>query len=580
MQRRDILTGVGIVLFFFMNFALGVELSNIELILLFAIFITIPMTLFGKLYSKDRTGSSLKLSQALFPTYLFGMISLAGSFVVGKGPYGGYLSVGYFITTLVIAMLGGLNILRFGIRRIEETVLNMGMIYLPVGGIWLVQSRFGTGLFGFTEPLVVLTAIHFHYSAYLTSVIVGNCGRLIDPRRKSYSIYKVTATVYIIAILLVAYGISRSPIIELVGSFLLAGSVFTLAFLFLLKIIPDVNMKIKFVLSIALISVLTSMVLAIYYAISIYFGLNWITIEQMVDYHGLLNGVGFAFFGVLGIIMLNPSSRLNLVGIPFSQIVSRGRVGPSFLAERGYVEQTTQNPTGIVDDIRAYSRNDLNLSNLDPLISDFYENTKDYDLFITAKWARGFKLLSVIYKRISRYFGQMNFPINNQPDELTSEIYKLKDDLDGRTNVRAWVRTYPEKGQSIYVAAYSSHRQNEIEYMNIAFPFLLGNITSILHLEDLSLKQAGGVRGLKLTSWASTQKSGDQGVYYFNRILPVRTPINETIHVWTPNMIPSELDLHNFPRDPENQQIDILARHEVWLFGIKFLTLEYQIFKI
>ena len=42
----------------------------------------------------------------------------------------------------------------------------------------------------------------------------------------------------------------------------------------------------------------------------------------------------------------------------------------------------------------------------------------------------------------------------------------LDDRKDGRSNVRAWVRTYIGSGNAVYVAAYANHSDGKKTYMN------------------------------------------------------------------------------------------------------------------
>lgn len=97
--------------------------------------------------------------------------------------------------------------------------------------------------------------------------------------------------------------------------------------------------------------------------------------------------------------------------------------------------------------------------------------------------------------------------------------------------------------------------------MNIAFPLPFANLTSILRLEYRE-------NHLMLTSLPG-QRKGDEGVYLVTRLIPVRLPINETIRVWTADHAP-------FP--PAHSATTLVARHDMWIFGLKFLTLKYHIY--
>jgi hypothetical protein len=168
----------------------------------------------------------------------------------------------------------------------------------------------------------------------------------------------------------------------------------------------------------------------------------------------------------------------------------------------------------------------------------------------------------------------MNLPLTAETgeDHIESVIVPLKDSEDGRINVRGWIRTYSNTGEAVYVAAYAHHSFEGQTYMNIAFPLPGGNLTSILRLEAMGGHR--GAKGIVLTTFPTREFTGDEGVYLALFSARLRLPFNETIRVWTPSMpeVPPELR----PQGAGN--VTVVARHEVWLFGVKFLTLDYFIF--
>jgi hypothetical protein len=125
----------------------------------------------------------------------------------------------------------------------------------------------------------------------------------------------------------------------------------------------------------------------------------------------------------------------------------------------------------------------------------------------------------------------------------------------------------------MYVAAYATHSMQSNTYMNIAFPVPGGNVSSFLHMSGLDGASESG--GVILSTLPHVHAGGDQGVYFANRLLPVRLPINETITVWAAGMKDAPFDI---PVSMENS--NVIARHEMWLFGIKFLELDYEIFPV
>jgi hypothetical protein len=151
-------------------------------------------------------------------------------------------------------------------------------------------------------------------------------------------------------------------------------------------------------------------------------------------------------------------------------------------------------------------------------------------------------------------------------DRIESRLLPLAEEVDGRKAPRGWIRVYQSTGQAMYVAAYSSHSTEDNTYMNIAFPLPGGNLSSVLHM-GASKSQQG--QGVILSTLPSVRLGGDQGVYFANRILPFRLPMNETITVWPPSE----------NGEPANAPV-LKAKHEMWIFGINFLNLDYDIFGV
>ncbi|MBV9256482.1 MAG: hypothetical protein JO215_00530 [Ktedonobacteraceae bacterium] len=257
--------------------------------------------------------------------------------------------------------------------------------------------------------------------------------------------------------------------------------------------------------------------------------------------------------------------------ILFSKLAARGRIGPDFFQRIHAVLPVGDPPRGLIDDLSTFRSAHFHPQELHPAICTFYEQTEQFSLFVRARWKFGFRLGARMYKFFSSRIGQLNFPLEASSDEdlLESRILPLQDAVDGRTRVRAWVRTYKKTREAMYVAAYATHTRGAQTYMNIAFPVPGGNITCIFRVESMSTK------GIRLSTFPLTNTIRDEGVYFVNRFLPIRLPAQETIRVWavgTPG-IPADLECWS-------AAATLLARHDVWLFGIRLLTLDYRIFAL
>ncbi|HEX6922318.1 MAG TPA: hypothetical protein VF149_00725 [Bacillales bacterium] len=247
--------------------------------------------------------------------------------------------------------------------------------------------------------------------------------------------------------------------------------------------------------------------------------------------------------------------------IPHSSFFGRWRIGEDFF-ERYHLHRNNHSPRGLVDDFSVYQREDFQPNQLHPEVIAFYEDTLRYELYADVHWLGMFRFLSPIYKWFSKRIGQINLPLNDKKNQgqMFSRILPLNSAKDGRTGVRAWIRTN-DKQETIFVAAYSLHIHRNETYMNIALPLPLGNMTGVLRLDHL--ESDGDVKkGLQLTSLPRQNFRGDEGIYYHTKWFSVCLPIQERFLVWY-----------------TNEQEVLRAAHKMWMFGVPFLTIDYVISK-
>ncbi|HYY56221.1 MAG TPA: hypothetical protein VE842_02760, partial [Pyrinomonadaceae bacterium] len=290
------------------------------------------------------------------------------------------------------------------------------------------------------------------------------------------------------------------------------------------------------------------------------------------------NALGFSLCGLIAWRFVRPLARSLPPGVPLSRLSSRGwYAGPKYFEQINAVSTSKATPRGIVDDLEMYRRSDFDAGLIDGEVRAFYEQTVGYRLLVRPHWRRGFRTGGRIAHRLGTWIGQMRLPVETErmEDRIESRILPVEDSVDGRIGVRAWVRTYEGTDKAMYAAAYATHSIGGDTYMNIAFPVPGGNVSSILHMDyaGSDAAAASSARGLTLSTLARVRPGGDQGVYFANRLLPVRLPINETITVWPADSKDAPVEIVR-----STEKVKLLARHEMWIFGMKFLELHYEIF--
>src|SRR5262249_61736011 len=68
---------------------------------------------------------------------------------------------------------GAIHLLQRGRRSIADISVNVGFIYLAVGGTWAVLSRSGWRPLDFRDIIVLATAVHFHYAGLILPLLAG-----------------------------------------------------------------------------------------------------------------------------------------------------------------------------------------------------------------------------------------------------------------------------------------------------------------------------------------------------------------------------------------------------------------------
>lgn len=256
----------------------------------------------------------LALRQVLDPSRPLARITLA---VVAPGAVscliGCLLPVGWpaailcgiWLGVCALVALNGLT--RLPPRSLPQCSITAGMLYLPVGAAWLTASRLGIPVWQFAEPVVALTAAHFHYAGFTAPVMAGLVGARL-PRTLSES----GARVYLLTVLLVcvgppltALGITFSPALETVSALLVSGGLLLLSGLMLAVLAPRVPVVPRCFLIVSALTPLVTMAMAALYALRGHIPIPPPLLSTMAAVHGLANAVGFGACGMAGMTLLD-----------------------------------------------------------------------------------------------------------------------------------------------------------------------------------------------------------------------------------------------------------------------------------
>jgi len=514
---------------------------------------------------RDRNGVESALTRASGMLVAASAITSPFTFVAGRGSIVSASAGALHLLAALVLAIGATRRLAWrGLQPMDELAIDAGSLFLPVGAAFALASRAGVPLGGFDEPVVSFTAAHFHYAGFAAPIVIGAVGRLMHPPGvRTTTGYRIGTSAVVAGVPLTAAGIAGGVTLERASAVLLAcgmlvASATSIRAILRLRERPALP---RFVLALSFLGLVVPMALAVAFALTGSAGRGGsfsavVPLATMIRYHGTVNALGFALPALVALVLLEPSPRHRPSGFPMSRLRGGLTIGPEFFARIGALG-ASRSPTGIVDHLAAYAGPGFDPAAVHDDVRRFYEHTEDYDLAVVPAWSRGFRLGGRIWRSIARLIGQVELPTEATGDEtVRSRIVDLRDELDGRSNVRGWVRTYVASGRALYVAAYAATDSFGTALMNIAFPLPAGALVSVLRFA--ALDRAGGLR--VTTVGRSGVLVPDEGIYLVLLGFTLRLPMNEWVDVW-PSETPGE----------------VLARHELFLFGVPYLTLDYRI---
>jgi hypothetical protein len=455
----------------------------------------------------------------------------AASLLLAPGALALAICAPFFVVAALVALHGGLRLLARGLRPASELGVAAGAVFLAGAAVWLGAHRAGVALLGYPPYWVALTAAHFLIAGVALPVVAGMHARR-GGAIAAAAVWLVVLGVPATAILFESSWAPVAAVITAAGGLLVAATMLRAGGLHAVAGAPLV----------------LAMPLAAGYALELdvrMFGLD--VLSSMAVTHGALNLI-FAL-AAIGALLADRPAPVWSRGLPLSRLRARGHVGHTFYERTGLATAAT--PTGLVDRLEELAHPGFDAAAAHPAIRAFYEETAAHRMTVTPRWRLGFRTGARLWAALARRVGQLGLPVvaETGAEAIVSRIVGVDAARDGRPGVRGWVRSFPD-GRTMYVAAYATHGDGRQRYMNIAFPLPGGHMTSILRVDPLA---GGGVA-------VSTVRAGptsDCGIYFVLGPIVVRSPFGEEIRVWI------------------DDAGALVARHDVWLFGVRFLSLDY-----
>lgn len=302
---------VGVVVWVLLVLSVTTDSHETELIhrvVFFALLGIVPLGL-SLAPGEQTTGLGL-YRLAVFLQPLAAILAIA-SFFIGKGTTSAALAAVWFVFTGIVALFGVARLLSRGLYPLPETSIDAGLLYLPVGGAWLIVYRLGIQPFAYGETIILLTVVHFHFAGFAAPIVAGMAGRVLARSKVGTGkTFPVIVVALIAAMPLVAAGITFSPRLGLAGTLLLSIGLVLLAVLTIARVLPAItSLSARVLLLVGALSSCVAMVLASLYSYSLVAHILILRIPTMALTHGLLNAFGFATCSLLAWSMISAKER-------------------------------------------------------------------------------------------------------------------------------------------------------------------------------------------------------------------------------------------------------------------------------
>lgn len=300
MSRSAIAGGILWVMLVVVSRLQWARLNTIELLFLLGPLVVVPLglDLCSQFIDGKQTGLPIRIARKL---KLPAAICVVASFWVPQGLLATILALPWLVFGCFVGLEGLMALIRGEFRTLKSTCMIVSYVYLPIGCAWLIASRLRLTPMNFQEPIVLLTAVHFHFAGFAAPLLALAAGTAIEkktavPRR----IFSVVAVGILAGPGLLAAGFVIGPRLKLAMALLVACSEVGLSLFFLAAVRAMRPRLAQIFIIISATSVLFAMILAGVWAIGEFPLQPFVHLDEMARLHGTANAFGFTLCGLVG----------------------------------------------------------------------------------------------------------------------------------------------------------------------------------------------------------------------------------------------------------------------------------------
>ena len=284
------------------------QLGTIELLFLLGPLVVVPLGLELFVRLDDHADASGLVRAARWMQFSAALLVTA-SFFFERGFTAAALVLPWFFVGGLLAFHGLKILFSPAPKSLRAACVIASFLYLPIGCAWLIASRFGLNPMSFQEPIVLLTAVHFHFAGF--AVPLMTCAAAQALAGPSVAVSRVLDAVTVGVLVgpgMLAAGFVVGPHLKLLAALLLVTSEAGLGFLFLVACRRLQPRWTRVLVGLSAASVLGAMGLAGVWAIGEFPLQPFVHLAEMAKFHGTANALGFTICGLLGWIFSQPGN--------------------------------------------------------------------------------------------------------------------------------------------------------------------------------------------------------------------------------------------------------------------------------
>lgn len=278
-------------------------------LLLFSALVLVPLAL-ELVVETDETGAPAQWLALVRRWQFPAAFLLAVACGLSSGLLAAGLAMPWVVVTAGLAVVGLARVKRAQLRRpLDGLCADAALIFLGVGGGWVLVERAGLSPLGFDSTIVTLTAVHFHYAGLVLPLVAGRVQRELFFWR-----FPAQAAVgVVLGVPAVAFGITATKLgwghnlEEAAGCGLALAGMAVAVLQVRIALESKRPVLTRWLLGVSGASLFFGMVLAGLYAMGASVIVPWLGIPQMRLIHGTVNAIGFGLCGVIAWRRMGPA---------------------------------------------------------------------------------------------------------------------------------------------------------------------------------------------------------------------------------------------------------------------------------